>query len=520
MLKKIIGGLTSRHPISLLLVAYATGAATTLAFAPYNYWLIYPLALAFALGRMPQTNTKAVFQYWLSFGFGAFSIGISWVHVSMDHFGGLPFWLAIFLMALLALYLAIYPAIAGTLLYKLGAKESNAWRNLILFPALWTLTEWLRGYLLTGFPWLWAGYSQANGPLRLLAAIIGTLGISFLLALIAGAILLACQKQRKPLWIILAIVCFAVLCVPAMNRLQPLGKSVKVALVQGNIPQSLKWQPSHLFPTLDKYLALSKPYLNSDIVIWPEAAVPAPENIVKNFLIQADQEANYRDAAIITGIISFQQGEFFNSVIVLGNHFGKKQHTGDYQDNKDNEYRKHHLLPIGEFVPFGDLLRPLAPLFNLPMSSFARGAYQQPNLSALGYHLATAVCYEIAFPEQVRSNVNNDTDMLLTLSNDAWFGKSNGPLQHMQIAQMRAIELGRPLLRATNNGVTAIVDYQGRIIDQLPQFTEGVVQAEVPLVRGMTWFNKFGQWPILIISACLLVLGVARRLTLGRKNTV
>ncbi len=501
------------HPVAVLLTAYAAGGSTALAFAPYNIWVLYPLALAFALWRMPTHSFKAAFGYWLSFGFGAFSIGISWVHVSMDRYGGLPLVASIGLMALLALYLALYPALAGGLLQKLS-RRNDYWRYLALFPALWTLTEWLRGWIMTGFPWLWAGYSQTDGPLRPLASIIGTLGLSFVVAFIGGAILLAMSKRWKPLAIALPILLAVTLAVPSLNDIVSQDKQVKVALVQGNIAQSMKWEPDHLWPTMLKYMDLSRPVLDADIVIWPEAAIPAPEYMVNDFLENANKAANLNHAAIITGIISYQQDKFYNSLIVLGNHFGKQQPAGDYLGDGVNEFRKHHLLPIGEFVPFEDLLRPIAPLFNLPMSSFARGDYQQPNLSALGYQLAPAICYEIAFPEQVRDNVHSNTDMLMTVSNDAWFGESNGPLQHMQIARMRAVELGRPLLRATNNGVTAVVDDQGNVIKSLPQFEAGVLTAEVPLVTGMTWFNKLGQWPVLALAVVLMALSIARRLSL------
>ncbi|MGL4749983.1 MAG: apolipoprotein N-acyltransferase, partial [Shewanella sp.] len=247
------------------------------------------------------------------------------------------------------------------------------------------------------------------------------------------------------------------------------------------------------------------------IIVWPEAAIPAPESMVQDFLDNANKVANLNHTSIITGIISRQQEDFYNSLIVLGNHNQKQQDSPDYESDGSNQFKKHHLLPIGEFVPFQALLRPIAPFFNLPMSSFARGDYQQPNLSALGHKVAPAICYEIAFPEQLRDSVNLGTDLLLTVSNDAWFGTSNGPLQHMEIAQMRAIELGRPLVRATNNGVTAVVDEHGNITAALPQFETGVLSATIPLVTGQTWFAKIGQTPLLILCGALLLVGFIRR---------
>ncbi|MBB1268952.1 apolipoprotein N-acyltransferase [Shewanella sp. SR44-3] len=518
--------LGSNKSLLRLVSAFAAGASTALSFAPYGIWIIYPLALGLSLLLAKNLSPKQAFNHWLSFGFGSFVFGISWVHVSIDTFGGMPLIVSMSLMALLALYLALYPALAGYLMARLTNHKNTRigkLSNLALFPALWVLTEWLRGWVMTGFPWLWAGYSQTQGPLSALASVIGALGLSFVIALVAASLAYACARPKSlshlsPSIMILAVLAVCTWLTPKLEQVTPSGETVKVALVQGNIAQSMKWQPDALWPTMLKYMDLTRNNFDADIIIWPEAAIPAPESMVGDFLANANKVANLNDSAIITGIISHRQDEFYNSLIVLGNSNAKQQDSGDYlvarhfaDANAEtdatkgrNEFRKHHLLPIGEFVPFGDLLRPIAPLFNLPMSSFTRGNYLQPNLNAVGYQISPAICYEIVFPEQVRANVNDDTDMLLTVSNDAWFGSSNGPLQHMEIAQMRAIEMGRPLLRGTNNGVTAVVDHHGVIQAKLPQFETGVLRAEVVLVTGQTWFQRIGQAPLLWLCGLLV----------------
>jgi len=499
-----------------LVTAFIAGASTALSFAPYEIWAIYPLALSFALWQSHSLTAKQNGYYWLSFGFGCFAVGINWVHVSIDTFGGMPIVVSMSLMALLALYLAIYPALCGYLLRKLSRTRKQTLTPYLtylgLFPALWVVTEWLRGWVLTGFPWIWAGYSQTLGPLSELASFIGALGLSFIIALVAGSLMLLSQKRVIPVLLILPTLALLAWVAPQVNPISPSGISIKVALVQGNIAQSMKWEPDALWPTMLKYMDLTRAQFDDassvDIVIWPEAAIPAPEAMVEDFLNNANQVANINNTAIITGIISHQQQKFYNSLIVLGNHHAKHQQSADYIGDGTNEFKKHHLLPIGEFVPLGDFLRPIAPLFNLPMSSFQRGDYTQPNLTALGYHIAPAICYEIAFPEQVRASVTDETDLLLTVSNDAWFGASNGPLQHMEIAQMRAIEMGKPLLRATNNGITAVVNPHGRITDAIPQFETGVLVTNIPLYQGQTWFRKLGQLPLLILCGLLTLLGV------------
>ncbi|MBL0711625.1 MAG: apolipoprotein N-acyltransferase, partial [Colwellia sp.] len=304
-----------------------------------------------------------------------------------------------------------------------------------------------------------------------------------------------------PVAIIIIISGLGMLLSP-INWVAPNGKTAKVALVQGNIEQAIKWVPEQEWPTMLKYLDLTSVNYNADIIIWPESAIPAIEPSAQDFLTTVNRSAILNNSAVITGILNynFETRQYFNSLIVLG----KKQLDDEqgYFYNHSNRYSKHHLLPIGEFVPFQEWLRPIAPLFNLPMSSFSRGDYQQHNLIAKGLNILPLLCFEIAFPHQLAANLTNKTDLLLTVSNDAWFGDSHGPHQHMEIARMRALEFGRPLLRSTNNGITAVVDHQGKFIARIPQFKEAVLTATVPLVTGET---PYSQWPRLILFMMIVM---------------
>lgn len=238
----------------------------------------------------------------------------------------------------------------------------------------------------------------------------------------------------------------------------------------------------------------------------------AIEPLAQDFLENLDKSALYSDTAVITGIIDYRQqtGEAWNNLVVVG-----KQHaednSGHYVYGHSNRFSKHHLLPIGEFVPFESLLRRLAPIFDLPMSSFSRGSYIQPNMLANGYHLLPAICFEIAFPAQIRANMTAETQLLLTVSNDAWFGDSIGPHQHLQIAQMRALEFGKPVIRATNNGITATIAADGKIRQRAPQFTEAIVSDEIPLTTGTTLYSRWGNIPIFSIAGLILVVAGWRR---------
>lgn len=485
----------------LSLLAIAAGALSTLAFAPYGLW---PLALVsillFLILIQSRSAKQAAWLGWL-WGIGSFATGISWVHVSIDTFGGMPKIASLFLMALLIGYLAVYPALFAGITNRYFPKN-NLTRYTLAVPILWLISDWLRGWVMTGFPWLWMGYSQIDSPLGNFAPLGGVDLVTFATVLIASLTTLTLLTKRWSLALAPAVIFATGYGLNAAHWVTPNPDSrTSFALVQGNIDQASKWLPSERWPTIIKYTDLTKEHRDADIIIWPEAAIPAFEYEIASYLANLDALVKEYDSAMITGVINrSDEGLYYNSVLAVG------QTGQDYSYNPEDRYHKHHLLPFGEFVPFEDILRPLAPFFNLPMSSFSRGAYVQPNVVANGKDFAAALCYEIIFNEQIRHNVNDDTDFILTLSNDAWFGDSIGPQQHMEIARMRALELGKPVIRSTNNGVTAITDYRGNIVAQIPQFETAVLTAEVESTDGQTPYHGVGRWPLYIWSVLGLLL--------------
>jgi len=487
-------------------LCFIAGLSLVFAYAPFSLWYLALFIPAIAFYSVQQQSPKKSAKLIGIFAFGWFASGISWVHVSIDQFGGLPLIISLSLMLLLCIYLAIFPALAAYLTSLFSAQQQL---NLWLLPTFWLIGEYLRSVVLTGFPWLSLGYSQIDSPLASFAPVIGEVGITALIiginvCVVKLVIAIKLNQLKNCIFPILFISSLASLSFLLSNIswVQLTGSSSKIALVQGNIEQSLKWQPEQKWPAMLKYLDLSRVNFDADIIIWPESAIPELEPRVQDFLTTSNRSALLNNSAIITGIqnYNFESKQYFNSLIVLG----KKQSDDEqgYYYNNSNRYSKNHLLPIGEFVPFQAWLRPLAPFFNLPMSSFSRGNYIQKNIIANGLKILPLICFEIAFPYQLEANLTAQTNLLLTVSNDAWFGNSHGPHQHMEIARMRALEFGRPLLRATNNGITAVVDHSGKFIAKIPQFVEQVLTADVPLVTGNT---PYSQWPRLILLLLILI---------------
>ena len=487
-------------------LCFFTGLSLVFAYAPFSQWYLALLIPAITFNKIQKQTPKKAAKLMGIFAFGWFASGVSWVHVSIDQFGGLPLIVSLSLMLLLCIYLAIFPALAA---YLTARFSENQQLNLWLLPSFWLISEYLRSVFLTGFPWLSFGYSQIDSPLASFAPVIGEVGITALVVFINICLVKIASAIKQQSYTSLRFrmtrvfrLSLSSFIFSNVTLVKPSGEIIKVALVQGNIEQSIKWAPEQEWPTMLKYLDLTLENYDADIIIWPESAIPAMEPAVQDYLTTVNSSAILNDSAIITGIINynFESKEYFNSLITLG----KKQMGDDqgYFYNHSNRYSKNHLLPIGEFVPFQEWLRPIAPLFNLPQSSFSRGSYVQKNLIANDIHLLPLLCFEIAFPHQLAANLTNKTDLILTVSNDAWFGNSHGPHQHMEIARMRALEFGRPLLRSTNNGITAIVNHKGDFIARIPQFEEKVLKSEVPLVIGET---PYSQWPRLILLLMILI---------------
>lgn len=506
-----------------LLLTTLAGGLTPLALAPLDWWpfaLLTPACLALLTWNQPL---KTLYTLCVGFGVGLFGVGASWVYVSIHEFGYAPVWLAGLLTALFVIFLALLFALPFCLIRwtnwsRLTQTNHSAHTNhkasisrrtdstrslgahLLGFCALWVLGEWTRSWLLTGFPWLFIGYSQGQTPLAGWAPVSGIYSLSLAVVLSScGLAYLALGKNsanKVASALVLVALWLGGQSLRAIQWTQPSQQTpLSVSLVQANIPQEKKWQPDFLQPTLERYSRLSEPAWQSDWVIWPEAAIPLLYHRAAPFLEQANDRALQTHTALITGILydDPQQGKYFNSATGLGLASGI--------------YHKTHLVPFGEYVPLEHWLRGLIQFFNLPTSIISQGPAQQNGLQIGGNRLATAICYEIVYPDLVASSTQN-REVILTISNDGWFGSSWGPLQHLEMAQMRALETGRYVIRATNNGVSALITPKGELQQRSEQFVETVVTGPVVPMKGNTPFMRWGSLPIIALCFGFLALSI------------
>jgi len=472
-------------------LAALTGAAGVLVFEPFGLFWLAPgvlLALFWLWDSAPGARQAARESF--AFGMGFFLLGVSWIYVSLSVFGGMPVWMAAPATALFCAALALYYALAA-FVYRRWRPQGALGRALA-FAALIALADWLRGWLGTGFPWLAWGYSQAPpSPLAGYAPVLGVYGLGFVLAL-ASAVLF--QVRRGALAAAGCLALGAALGSVAWTR--PVGESVSVALVQGNVPQELKWRPEHFAATLVRYrqLVAENP---ARLIVLPETAVPAfLDAVPPEFLDDLEALALARGGDILFGTVTGDSERYWNSAVSLG-------------ASASQAYSKSHLVPFGEFIPpgFSWFLR----WADIPMSEFARGPQGQRPLALAGLKVAVDICYEDVFGEEIIRSLP-EAGVLANLSNTAWYGRSFAQPQHLQIARLRALETGRPILRATNTGMTAVVMPDGRVAASLPAFSQGVLRAEIRAYEGMTPYASSGNLAFLALAcAALVVARVFRR---------
>jgi apolipoprotein N-acyltransferase len=486
-----------------LAAAFAVGGSLNLAFAPFGWWPLAVLAPAALFALIRGLPPRRAGWSGFAFGCGLFAFGTYWLYTCLHVFGLVPVWLTLILQGALVAMMALYPAALCFLANRFWLK-AGATRDWLVLPGLWVLLEWLRGWLLSGFPWLSLGYAMTDSPLKGWAPLFGIYGVTWAAAMIAAALntLLMPDVPRARRLAALGGAVLLLMLPMLISRhpwTRPTGPAIAVAAVQGAVPQDQKWQAKNLQQTMQRYTNLNERAWGAKLIVWPESALPVLANEIPNYLQRLALQGRAHGADFAIGLVSYQPqaNQFHNGILVLS-------------EAGEGWYYKRHLVPFGEYFPVPQFVRSWLKLLSLPYSDFTPGDDRQPTLSAAGQKLGLTICYEDAFGSQQRRSLREAT-LLINVTNNAWFGDSTAPHQHLQIARMRALESGRYLVRAANDGITAVIGPQGGIVARLPQFQEAVLRAEVRPMTGLTPYARLGVYPVLSGTALLLAIAIRRR---------
>ncbi len=483
------------HRLRFAPLAALLGALSVAGFAPLNWFAVPVLALAglFLIWHKAATAREAALAGF-AFGLGLFGTGVSWVYVSLHDYGMMPAPLAALATLLFCAYLALHPALVGWLQAKL--RMPLRWRMLAAVPALWVITEWLRLWVWTGFPWLALGYSQLDSPLGGFAPVLGVYGVSLAACVVAALISVALIERGLTLFVAAAVVVALGLTGYGLGRVawtQAAGEALTVRLLQGNIPQEMKFVEGRYQATLETYARLAQQADNAPrarLIVMPETAIPRfLDTVDPAYLARLEGIARKNQGDLLAGVPARDAaGRYYNGVVSLGS-------------TPTQSYAKSHLVPFGEFIPpgFGWIINVL----KIPLADFSSGGAEQQPLAVAGQRVAVNVCYEDAFGEEIIRQLPTAT-LLANVSNVAWFGNSLAPEQHLDMSRMRSVETGRVMLRATNTGVTAIIDEKGRVTARLPAFTEGALSGTAMGHTGATPYVRVGNYPVVLLCFMLI----------------
>ncbi|RLW70958.1 MAG: apolipoprotein N-acyltransferase [gamma proteobacterium symbiont of Stewartia floridana] len=468
--------------------ALLAGGLTTLAFAPFDFWIMGVLG-PMLLFLIWQKTAGPSFRSGFFYGFGLLGSGVSWLYVSIAQFGDLGWLFPLVITLGFILFISLYYGLLGWLARQFDGLSAGL-KLVLIYPALWVSMEWFRGWFLTGFPWLQPGYSQLDSPLAGYAPLLGVLGVSWMVLLTAGLLsdLLTGKTGRTWRATLLLLIWLSGWWMTELEWSRPAGEPLSVALVQGNIPQAQKWLPEQLSPSLVLYANLTKKNLDRDLIIWPETAVSAFQfQVEEAFIVPLERLIRESGSNLVFGVVQMdaQRDNYYNALVSLGN------------EERDHYY-KGHLVPFTEYLPFKSLLWPLVDLFTIPMSDFAARQAPKPLMRVGDHTVGMSICYEDAFGSEMILALP-EAAYLINVSNDAWFGDSLAPHQHLQIARMRALESSRYLLRSTNTGVSAIIAPNGKLAAISPLLEEDVLQGEIVPLSGQTPYARSGNLVILLL---------------------
>ncbi len=526
------------------LIKILIGALYPLGFSPIDFWpasvlslalLVYLIINAYQSGHYLETNEeniavrKSVISTCFFWGLGAYGVGTSWVYVSIHNFGNAILPLAVIITAIFILVLTMVKVGFAYLIHKLVSLCGKFFLILII-PFSWVISEFVLSTLFNGFPWLLAGYSQMDGPLSSLATWVGVYGVGwFLLVIICASVVLidslfilrkinlsvdpshqSALKLARNKSILTLLIAISFPLSSYLMQPQPIihqeKMSLDVALVQPNISQEKKWKKEYFSEIIDTLYQQTKNHWDADLIVWPEGAIPAYKHQVKDIFADIERQLKPTKSNLLTGVPVYEREK-------------KVSYVGFSAIGASSQsYYKQVLVPFGEYVPLANLLRGVIDFFDLPMSNFIQGSSKQAAMSFVQYDVIPAICYEIAYPNVLQNMLkqadekSNKPKLIVTVSNDAWFGDSLGPYQHMQMARMRALELGIPLIRSTNDGITAVVNAKGELLESVDRHSQTTLRYSVSLNSYQTLYRQYGFFGIyLVMGMSFLLLLIAYR---------
>lgn len=466
-----------KKPLIGHIISLFAGILLTLSLAPYHQPLLAFISATLLLAAWSECSPMMAALRGFLFGFASFGTGVYWVYIAIHQYGHAELVFAILLTGLFISVLSVFPMIQGYVLNRFFQKPS-AIKFFIAFPISWVLIDVIRGWFLTGFPWLYIGYSQLDTVFKSFAPFGSVFLLTFICAF-GGATFLSPFYLKRYQWISAALLftsLFFGAYILTLKKVTLIDEvPIRISIVQGNIPQEEKWDAQKIIQTINKYQALTEPLWNSELIIWPEAAMPVFQTSAKFIIDELNQTAKKHHASLIFGIPLKENNQYFNGLLLVGQNQGS--------------YKKQHLVPFGEYTPFEPLSSWVMNKLEIPMSDASPGPKDQTLLEVKGMKIAPFICYEIIFPFLVRKNAA-DANVLLVISDDSWYADSIAKYQHLQMAQMRALETQRFIIFSTNTGVTAIIKPDGTIQNKLQEDTEGTLSGTIYGLGGHTFWMK------------------------------
>ncbi|NQY43064.1 MAG: apolipoprotein N-acyltransferase [Legionellales bacterium] len=474
------------HKYKIYFLAFISGCLIYLVFSPYNFHIVLLIPFSYLIYVYSKIKAKESIFVGFAFGFGMFGSSVSWIYISIHEYGHIHSIISIMITLAFIFTLSTFTAIHGYFVNKFYHK--NYILNSIIFSSIWTILEWLRGWILTGFPWLYIGYSQVETIYGGFLPIVGVFGTTFIVILICCLIFGIIRNIKSFRKVIAGIVIISLVTILSCFLAEykwthKISNPITVSLIQSNIDQNIKWNRSNLESTLQLFFDLTNSNIDSNLVIWPESSIPLTKQHAHNFLDQIDNLAKNNSTGVLLGILINKDNKIYNGLIGIG--------------NSNGQYLKQFLVPLGEFIPFKETLGKLIQALNFPLGDLHHGTSDQNNLVYNGIKIAPFICYEIAYAKSFL-DFRRTAQLFLTVSNDAWFGESVALDQHLQIAQARAKQSGKYHLVSTNTGITAVINNHGKIISKAKPFEITVLNSTIYPMEGLTPWSKIGYMPIIL----------------------